>query len=98
MVTDLGVVLKDSRISTHDEANASVIEFAEAGLYKIDFSADVSGDYTSGFIEFVHETETVLKQPLDILTLLKVLLTVHTITFNQLDKLKIKTTVDENGI
>ena len=97
VTTDLGVVLKDSRITTHDEANASFIEFAEAGLYRIDFSADVNGDYTSGFIEFVHETEDGVETTFRYLNLAESAIDCDTLTFNQLDKLKVKATVDENG-
>ena len=97
VVTDLGVVLKDSRITTHDEANASFIEFAEAGLYRIDFSADVNGDYTSGFIEFVHETEDGVETTFRYLNLAESAIDSDTLTFNQLDKLKVKATVDETG-
>ena len=97
VVTDLGVVLKDSRITNHDEANAGFIEFVEAGLYKIDFSADVNGDYTSGFIEFVHETEDGVETTFRYLNLAESAIDSDTLTFNQLDKLKIKATVDETG-
>ena len=95
--SDLGVVLKDSRITTHDEANASFIEFAEAGLYRIDFSADVNGDYTSGFIEFVHETEDGVETTFRYLNLAGSAIDSDTLTFNQVDELKVKATVDENG-
>ena len=54
---DLGVVLEDSKVTSHDKTNANYVEFAEGGLYRVDFSSDVNGNYANGLLEFVHKTE-----------------------------------------
>ena len=97
IIVDLGVVLKDNRITNLDDTNAGYVEFVEGGLYKIEFSSDVNGNYTNGFIEFVHETEDGVQTTFRYLNLAENSIDSDTLTFNQLDKLRVKATVDENG-
>ena len=97
ILEDLGVALKDTRITTHDEANANYVEFDESGLYRVDFSSDVNGNYTYRLVEFMHETEDGAQTTLRCLNLSESGTDSETLTFNQLDKVRIKATIDEDG-
>ena len=97
VLVDLGVALKNSTIATHGEASANYVEFAEGGFCRVDFGSDVNGNSANWFVEFVHETENGAKTTFRYLNLAERGIDSDTLIFNQLDKLRIKASVDEDG-
>ena len=90
-------VLLDNRIIKLDDVDKTTLEFLEDGLYKLDFSSDINGEYQNGFIEFIILAEDGVETTFRYLNLAESHVDSEILDFSMLNKLKIKATVDVTG-
>ena len=90
-------VLLDNRIIKLDDVDKTTLEFLEDGLYKLDFSSDINGEYQNGFIEFIILAEDGVETTFRYLNLAESHVDSEILDFSMLSKLKIKASVDVTG-